>query len=47
MRHSPVQHMSLRGLKDKVVIVTGQLAGIGRATVGRFAEGGCRVAVWG
>jgi 3-oxoacyl-[acyl-carrier protein] reductase len=38
--------MSLRGLNDKVVIVTGASAGIGRATVRRFAEEGCRVAAW-
>jgi len=38
--------MSLRGLQDKVVIVTGAAAGIGRATVRRFAEEGCRVAAW-
>jgi 3-oxoacyl-[acyl-carrier protein] reductase len=34
------------GLKDKVVIVTGAAAGIGRATARRFAEEGCRVASW-
>jgi 3-oxoacyl-[acyl-carrier protein] reductase len=34
------------GLKDKVVIVTGAVAGIGRATARRFAEEGCRVAAW-
>ena len=34
------------GLKNKVVIVTGGAAGIGRATVLRFAGEGCRVAVW-
>jgi len=34
------------GLKDKVVIVTGAAAGIGRATAVRFAEEGCRVAAW-
>jgi len=39
-------HMSLRGLNDKVVIVTGAAAGIGRATASRFAEEGCRVAAW-
>ncbi len=34
------------GLKDKVVIVTGGAAGIGRATARRFMQEGCRVAVW-
>src|SRR5437763_131129 len=34
------------GLKDKVVVVTGGAAGIGRATAQRFAEEGCRVEVW-
>ncbi|MEM1202530.1 MAG: glucose 1-dehydrogenase [Acidobacteriota bacterium] len=34
------------GLKDKVVIVTGAAAGIGRATALRFAAEGARVAVW-
>ena len=34
------------GLKDKVVIVTGAVAGIGRGTALRFAEEGCRVAAW-
>jgi len=33
-------------LKDKVVIVTGAAAGIGRGTALRFAEEGCRVAAW-
>jgi 3-oxoacyl-[acyl-carrier protein] reductase len=32
------------GLRDKVVIVTGAAAGIGRATARRFAAEGCRVA---
>ena len=34
------------GLKNKVVIVTGAAAGIGRATARRFAQEGCRVASW-
>ena len=34
------------GLKDKVVIVTGGAAGIGRATARRFMQEGCRVATW-
>ena len=34
------------GLADKVVVVTGGAAGIGRATARRFAEDGARVAVW-
>jgi len=34
------------GLHQKVVIVTGGSAGIGRATAIRFAEEGARVAVW-
>lgn len=38
--------MIATGLKDKVVIVTGAAAGIGRATALRFAEEGCRVAAW-
>ncbi len=38
--------MSFRGLQDKVIIVTGAAAGIGRATVSRFVEEGCRVAAW-
>jgi 3-oxoacyl-[acyl-carrier protein] reductase len=34
------------GLENKVVVVTGAAAGIGRATALRFAEEGCRVASW-
>jgi 3-oxoacyl-[acyl-carrier protein] reductase len=34
----------MTGLRDKVVIVTGAAAGIGRATALRFAREGCRVA---
>lgn len=36
----------MRGLKDKVVIVTGGAGGIGAATVQRFREEGAKVAVF-
>ncbi len=38
--------MNPNGLRDKVVIVTGAAAGIGRATAKRFASEGCRVTAW-
>lgn len=34
------------GLKGKVVVITGGSAGIGRATALRFAQEGCRIAIW-
>jgi 3-oxoacyl-[acyl-carrier protein] reductase len=34
------------GLKNKVVVVTGGAAGLGEATARRFAQEGCRVAIW-
>jgi len=37
---------SLKGLKDKVVIVTGGGGGIGSATCRRFAEAGAKLAVY-
>lgn len=36
----------MRGLQDKVVIVTGGAGGIGAATCRRFGEEGAKVAVW-
>jgi 3-oxoacyl-[acyl-carrier protein] reductase len=38
--------MTPTGLRNKVVIVTGAAAGIGRATALRFAGEQCRVALW-
>jgi 3-oxoacyl-[acyl-carrier protein] reductase len=38
--------MKETGLRNKVVIVTGGSAGIGRATAHRFAQEGCRIAAW-
>ena len=38
--------MNTAGLNDRVVIVTGAAAGIGRATALRFADEGARVACW-
>lgn len=37
--------MSMKGLKDRAVLVTGGASGIGRATVERLVEEGCRVAI--
>jgi 3-oxoacyl-[acyl-carrier protein] reductase len=34
------------GLRGKVVVITGAVAGIGRATAIRFAEAGARIAAW-
>src|SRR5580704_7056066 len=34
------------GLRGKVVVITGAVAGIGRATALRFAEEGARIAAW-
>jgi len=38
--------MTASGLRNKVVIVTGAAAGIGRATALRFAREHCRIAAW-
>ena len=50
-RDTPVVHERLRpaqesGLRGKVVVITGAVAGIGRATALRFAEEGARIAAW-
>ena len=42
-RRRPGQESGLRG---KVVVITGAVAGIGRATALRFAEEGARIAAW-
>jgi 3-oxoacyl-[acyl-carrier protein] reductase len=38
--------MSIKGLENRVVLVTGGAAGIGLATARRFAAEGARVAIW-
>lgn len=38
--------VTAQGLRNKVVIVTGAAAGIGRATAMRFAREQCRIAAW-
>src|SRR5262245_54011986 len=38
--------MIVSGLRGKVVVVTGGVRGIGRATALRFGEEGCHVAIW-
>lgn len=38
--------MSLKGLENRAVLVTGGAAGIGLATARRFAAEGARVAIW-
>ena len=42
-KRSPARESGLRG---KVVVITGAVAGIGRATALRFAEEGARIAAW-
>ena len=42
-KQQPVRESGLRG---KVVVITGAIAGIGRATALRFAEEGARIAAW-
>lgn len=41
-----IESMIETGLRDKVVIVTGAAAGIGKATARRFAQEGAHVASW-
>src|SRR5689334_12654733 len=41
-----IESMIETGLRDKVVIVTGAAAGIGKATAHRFAQEGAHVASW-
>ena len=41
-----IEAMIETGLRDKIVIVTGAAAGIGKATARRFAQEGARVASW-
>jgi 3-oxoacyl-[acyl-carrier protein] reductase len=41
-----IERMMETGLRDRVVIVTGAAAGIGKATARRFAQEGAHVASW-
>jgi 3-oxoacyl-[acyl-carrier protein] reductase len=40
------RHARESGLRGKVVVITGAVSGIGRATAMRFAEEGARIAAW-